>query len=96
MDEITILRHDAGNHGEYRAEIAPGKSVGRLTWRGRGTARVVDHTVVPSAYREHGIAAKLVAALVADARAEGFQIDPVCSYVAAQFRRHPEWRDLLA
>ena len=43
-----------------------------------------------------GVAAKLVEALIADARAEGFRIVPACSYVAAAFARHPEWADLRA
>jgi predicted GNAT family acetyltransferase len=34
--------------------------------------------------------------LVADARAQGFIIDPRCSYVEAAFRRHPEWADVRA
>ena len=42
------------------------------------------------------MAAKLVEALVADAQTEGFLIDPVCSYVAAQFKRHPDWASLNA
>ena len=32
----------------------------------------------------------------ADARAEGFKIDPRCSYVEVMFRRHKEWGDLRA
>ena len=27
---------------------------------------------------------------------QGFKITPVCPYVVVQFRRHPEWSDLLA
>jgi predicted GNAT family acetyltransferase len=46
--------------------------------------------------RGQGVAQVLVEALVADARAQGFKIVPQCSYVAALFRRHPEWADLLA
>ncbi len=38
----------------------------------------------------------LVEALIEDARSEGFKIIPTCSYVAAQFDRHPEWADLRA
>ncbi|MEE3217561.1 MAG: GNAT family N-acetyltransferase [Pseudomonadota bacterium] len=38
----------------------------------------------------------MVAALIADARSENFTIIPSCSYVAAQFDRHPEWADLRA
>lgn len=46
--------------------------------------------------RGKGIAAKLVDALIDDARDKGFKIIPSCSYVAAQFDRHPEWEDLRA
>lgn len=96
MDEITITRDDVGDCGEYRAELAGAGVVGRLTWTQRATVRVAEHTLVPRAYEGRGIAARLVDALIADARAQGFRIDPACSYVATRFRRHPEWHDLLA
>lgn len=96
MDEITVTRHGSGDAGEYRAQIAGSDAVGRLTWVQRGGARVAEHTLVPPAIGGRGVAARLVETLVADARSEGFQIVPACSYVAVAFRRHPEWGDLLA
>jgi predicted GNAT family acetyltransferase len=50
--------------------------------------------LVPSEIGGRGVALHLVEALIADARAEGFLIDPQCSYVAAQFKRHPDWAGL--
>ena len=58
--------------------------------------RVATHTLVPRAIGGRGVAAKLVEALIADARAEGFRIVPACSYVEAMFRRHPDWAELRA
>lgn len=56
----------------------------------------IDHTFVPKQHRGGDIAESLVVRGVEDARRGGLKIDPVCPYVAVQFRRHPEWRDLLA
>lgn len=96
MTEVTITRHGSDQAGEYHAHL-PGKlAIGRLTWTARGTVRAAEHTLVPPEIGGRGVAAALVAALVSDARTQGFSIDPVCSYVAAQFRRHPEWADLIA
>ena len=67
-----------------------------MTWVARGPIRVANHTFVPPEARGRGIAQLLVEALVSDAREHGFTIEPQCSYVAALFRRHPEWSDLLA
>ena len=92
--EITHSGNEA--HGEYRAEVPDSDAIGRLTWVARGNARIADHTLVPPEIGGRGVAAALVDALVADARSEGFKIVPACSYVDAQFRRHPEWSDLLA
>lgn len=96
MSELTITRHDYDQSGEYQAQLAGAAQIGRLTWLTRGDVRVATHTLVPPEIGNRGIAARLVEAMIADARSQGFRIDPQCSYVSAAFRRHPEWADLRA
>jgi len=54
------------------------------------------HTGVPSPVGGRGIAADLVRFGLDTARARGWRVRPVCSYVAAYVRRHPEYQDLMA
>jgi len=101
MDDVSITQLDQGARGEYHARIEGTDAIGRLTYKritaaGKPDTLMVDHTLVPPEIGGRGIAAKLVDALIADARKLGEKIDPQCSYVAAAFRRHPEWADLLA
>ncbi len=96
MESVTITRHGGGNVGEYHAQIEGSTAIGRLTWIERNGARVAEHALVPPEIGGRGVAVRLVEALVADAETLGFKIDPQCSYVAAQFRRHPEWSALRA
>ena len=93
---ITVTRSDETSHGAYRAELPGTGRPAELTWQAMGPLRIADHTFVPPDMRGQGVAQVLVEALVADAREQGFKIVPQCSYVEAQFRRHPEWADLLA
>ena len=95
-DGLQIWHEGNEQRGEYRALLPGSEHVGYMTWRKVGNARLVDHTVVPPEIGGRGIAARLVEAIVADARKQGFRIIPQCSYVDAQFRRHPDWSDLLA
>ena len=96
MSEVTITRHGNNQAGEYHAHLAGETAIGRLTWIARNGVRVAEHTLVPSEIGGRGVAGKLVEALVAEAREQGFKINPQCSYVAAAFKRHPEWSDLHA
>ncbi len=57
---------------------------------------VMTHTVVDPRLQGRGIAAALVAAALAHARAEGLKVVPRCSYVDAYMRRHPDTADLRA
>jgi len=91
-----IVRENHVSHGAYRAAVDGTVHKAELTWVAHGQVRLANHTYVPDEARGKGIAAALVDALIADARAEGFKIVPQCSYVAAAFRRHPEWSDVLA
>ena len=97
MAEVTITHQDRGDSGRYVAQVAGSEHSGHLDWVARGEGvRAATHTLVPPAIGGRGVAAKLVEAMVADARAEGFKIDPRCSYVEVMFRRHKEWADLRA
>lgn len=96
MDDPVITLIDEGSHGEYQARVEGSRAIGRLTWVRHGHVLTAEHALVPTEIGGRGIAGKLVEALVADARAQGWQIVPECSYVAAAFKRHPEWADLLA
>lgn len=94
--DYRVEREDGATSGRYVIRIAPGAE-GEMTYRRLAPGLVaIDHTGVPRQYRGKGLAEKLVQAAIADARAEGGRIVPLCSYVAAQFRRHPEWEDLRA
>ena len=61
-----------------------------------GSTIVLTHTGVPGALKGRGIAAALVQAALAHARAQGLKVRPQCSYVQIYMRRHPETLDLLA
>jgi predicted GNAT family acetyltransferase len=61
----------------------------------QGDTLVLHHTEVPLPLQGQGLAAVLVQAALDWARAERLQVRPVCSYVAAYMRRHPDTLDLL-
>lgn len=85
-----------GASGRYVIRFPDGTE-GEMTYRGvREGVIAIDHTYVPPRQRGRGHAERLVAAGLAGARAEGLRILPLCSYVAAQFRRHSEWAELRA
>ncbi|RPF71319.1 GNAT family N-acetyltransferase [Aurantiacibacter spongiae] len=96
MSDIDITTTDETTHGAYRARVEGADRPAELTWQARGEARVATHTFTPPEARGKGVALKLVEAMIADARANGFTIVPQCSYVEAQFRQHPEWADIRA
>lgn len=50
----------------------------------------LTHTEVPPLLRGRGIAARLVEAALAHARAQGLHIEPACSYVHAYLQRHAQ------
>lgn len=96
MDELSDIQFERGSgRGRYWLTIGDGEPA-ELTFVESGAGHIViDHTYVPRQYRGRGVAFKLLAKAVDDARAEGTKITPLCSYAAAEFRNRPEWADLL-
>lgn len=62
----------------------------------RAGAVAFTHTEVPEALEGRGIGSKLIKAALADVRAQGLKVMPLCAFVAAYLDRHPEDQDLLA
>ena len=90
-----VEREDHGSKRRYVIRRPEGEA--ELTLSVLSPARVIaDHTYVPDALRGQGLAEELLDALLADARAKGFTIVPLCPFVASQARRHPESAELFA
>lgn len=96
MAEIDITREDDGRHGRYVARVAGISAEAELAFTRRAPDRIsADHTGAPEALRGTGAAAALVDRLIADARAEGFKIIPLCPYVRARYAKNPDWQDVM-
>ncbi|WP_128514214.1 GNAT family N-acetyltransferase [Tabrizicola thermarum] len=59
------------------------------------TLVIADHTGVPDSLRGTGAGLALVEALVAAARREGFKVVPLCPFVNATRKKHPDWADVF-
>jgi len=95
MTAFTIEREAGPTKGRY--VIRKDGEEAELTWSVTSpTLIIADHTGVPDSFRGTGAGLALVTRLVEDARAEGFKIMPLCPFVNAQRRKHPEWADVFA
>ncbi len=54
-----------------------------------GNRMEITHVEVPEALRGGGVAAKLMAGVVDDAKARALTIVPICSYAVAYLKKHP-------
>ena len=95
MTEPVISRAVTGSKGRYVLRL--GADAADLTYSITSPVLVIaDSTRVPDSLRGTGAGLALVTRLVQDARAEGFRIMPLCPFVNAQRKRHPEWVDAFS
>lgn len=78
----------------FVAQVDGGEA--ECVYRLQGAVMDIVHTEVPPASEGHGVAAAMVRAALAHARAQGLRVRPSCSYVRSYMRRHADTQDLLA
>ncbi|WP_425436672.1 GNAT family N-acetyltransferase [Paenibacillus donghaensis] len=86
-------------HEEGRFYVAKdGKDLAEITYKRNEIAGelVIEHTRVSEELRGQGTGEKLVQTVVEKARKENLKIVPECSYAAHQFKKHPEYHDVLS
>ena len=86
---------DAPERSRYEIEHG-GEVVGFADYRLDGNVLALPHGEVRPDLRGGSIGSQLVQETLDDARARGLTVRPLCPFVAAFVRRHPEYRDLLA
>ena len=94
-EQPEIRLQDNGSKGRYVLRSADGAEAEMTFTKVSEKLIIIDHTEVPDAFRGQGAGLRLVTRAVEDARAAGRKIIPLCPFANAQFRRHPEWADVL-
>ncbi|MEM7185063.1 MAG: GNAT family N-acetyltransferase [Bacteroidota bacterium] len=56
----------------------------------------LTHTEVPTGLEGRGVGSNLVKGVLELLEEEGVRIAPLCPFVAAYIKRHPEWKRVLA
>ena len=56
----------------------------------------LTHTRVPSELEGKGIGSSLVLKVLQDIEKQGLHVVPLCPFVAAYIKRHPEWKKLVS
>ncbi|MGB0085967.1 MAG: GNAT family N-acetyltransferase [Rhodomicrobiaceae bacterium] len=96
MSDAVITREEGPVKGRYVARVAGIDEVAELTFTKINPHLIsADHTGVPDALRGRGLGLALAMRLVEDARAARVKIIPLCTYLNAERRKHPEWADVF-
>jgi uncharacterized protein len=93
-DESTdpvVTDDEAAQRYELRLD---GQLAGVAEYELRGDIIVFTHTEIYPEFEGHGLAARLAASALDDARARHLRVIPRCPYVAEYIRRHPDYADL--
>jgi predicted GNAT family acetyltransferase len=84
------------NPAELRYELwVDGALAGFIAYRREPGRVVLVHTDIEPAHDSNGFLAQLVAGGLDDLRRRGLALVPLCPFVAAYPRRHPEQADLV-
>ena len=79
-----------------RAAAYDEKFIGESTYSKSNKLWIIDHTFVEGNYGGQGIATKLVAELVDEARKGNIKIIPLCPFAKREFERKEEYLDVLS
>lgn len=87
-----VVRDDARS----RYELTVGERVAVSEFNRLTNAVMFTHTEVPEALEGQGIGSALARGALDDVRVQGLQVIPLCPFIAAFIRRHPEYLDLVS
>ena len=90
-----VVRHNEADH-RFELEIEGRTAFLQYRLPKAGDSISLLHTEVPAELEGHGMGGKLAQAALEFARAAHLKVIPLCPFVAAYIRRHPEYLELVA
>ena len=87
------FRHEPENH-RYVVEI-DGENIGLAVYHLRNDRHIFVHTEVAPGHEGEGVGSNLARFALDDVRAAGGTVVPICPFIAAWVKRHPEYQDLV-
>ena len=92
MTDVRVVDND----GQKRYELwADGTLAGLITYTLEPGAIVLVHTEVDTQFEGRGLGSRLVRGALDDIRNRNLKLVPLCPFVRAYLRRHPDDRDLV-
>lgn len=88
MNDVKLSLNEKGD-GAFFITDGP-EVIGEMVLNISGNDLTVFHTEVAEKAEGQGLAKKLLIAMVNHARTNNLKVIPLCPYVHAQFKRHPE------
>ncbi len=95
MMEIDLAKLEiTNNEAENRFEVLIAGVLSKLDYIQDKDTLVITHVGVHPEFRGQGIAGKLTQVGLEYAKTNSLRVIPMCSYVVAYIRRHPQYLDL--
>ena len=93
-DEPAVTVRNVPESERYEGSV-DGLLAGFAAYRTRGDEVVFVHTDVDEAFEGRGVGGALAREGLDDVRRRGLRAVPMCPFIAAWIRRHPDYRDLV-
>jgi hypothetical protein len=91
---MTLLIRDNSSRRRYEAEVDG--HLAYVVYRREPGIITFVHTEVPKELSGRGIGSALARQVLEAARADGLKVVPMCPFIAAWMKKHPEFDDLRA
>jgi uncharacterized protein len=79
------------NVEENRFEVVIDDKIAMVEYMLAGRNIIFTHTEVPPEFEGHGIANRMAYVALEHAKAEGYKVQPLCPFITAYIRKHPEY-----
>jgi len=89
-DKLEVVH----NPDEKRFEIQLDDDLAMVEYLLNKSNIIFTHTEVPEAYEGQGIGKILAEHVLNYAREQGYKVQPLCPFIKAYVKRHPEYHDI--